>query len=340
MQKLFWLVVKLGISLAILGWLFHTANEEKQFDRLFAVEKQWSFLILGLTACLAAHVVSYYRWHVMARAIGFSLSAWEAIKIGLIGTFFNFIAFGPIGGDSLRAFYAARQSREKIPEAISSVFADRFIGLLTMFGVAIVAFNLKDFSALEASEGEQVTALYFVLRVVSVCFFLGLAALVVLFLSPRLQEFKIVKRFETARFVGPLISKVLEVIGLYQKCPGTILVCVGLSVLTNMLFVVSVFFTAYGLVEAYPGFADHFVLVPISLVANAVPLPGGLGGMEAALTFLYRIFTDPAVGIEPQGFVVALGFRISILFVTVLGCLFWVAYRKETSLNASPASET
>ena len=339
MQKLFWLVVKLGISLAILGWLFHTASEEKQFDRLFAVEKQWSFLILGLTACLAAHVVSYYRWHVMARAIGFSLSAWEAIKIGLIGTFFNFIAFGPIGGDSLRAFYAARQSREKIPEAISSVFADRFIGLLTMFGV-IVAFNLKDFSALEASEGEQVTALYFVLRVVSVCFFLGLAALVVLFLSPRLQEFKIVKRFETARFVGPLISKVLEVIWLYQKCPGTILVCVGLSVLTNMLFVVSVFFTAYGLVEAYPGFADHFVLVPISLVANAVPLPSGLGGMEAALTFLYRIFTDPAVGIEPQGFVVALGFRISILFVTVLGCLFWVAYRKETSLNASPASET
>ena len=344
MQKLVWFFVKLGISLALLAWLFHTANQEKQFDGLFAADKNWTFLVLGLTACLAAHVVSYYRWHVMARAIGFSLSAWEAIKIGLIGTFFNLVAFGVVGGDSLRAFYAARQTREKIPEAISSVFADRVIGLLSMFGVAVVAFNLKDFSALESvgdSVGnEKLTALQYFFRVFSICYFAGVFALMVLFLLPSLREFRLAKWSESIRFVGPVISKVMEVISLYQKKPATILICIGLSVLTNLLFVVSVFFIAYGLVESYPSFADHFVVVPMSLVANAVPLPGGLGGMEVALTFLYKTFTDASTGIESQGFVVALGFRFAILFVSVLGCLFWVAYRKETTLATPLESAT
>ena len=339
MQKLFWFVVKLGISIALLAWLFNTAKEEKQFDGLFEAKKQWTFLILGLTACLAAHAVSYYRWHIMARAIGFSLSAWEAIKIGLIGTFFNLVAFGVIGGDSLRAFYAARQSREKIPEAISSVFADRVIGLLSMFGVAIVAFNLKDFSALDANANEKLDAIKYFFRVFSICYLLGVFALLALFFSPSLREFRLVKWAGTIRFVGPLISKVMEVISLYQKKPGTIFICIGLSVITNLLFVVSVFFTAYGLVESYPSFADHFVVVPVSLVANAVPLPGGLGGMEAALTFLYKSFTDASTGIESQGFVVALGFRLGILFVSVLGGLFWAAYRKETTMTDPSATE-
>ena len=338
MQKHLWLVVKLGISVAILVWLFQLANAENQFDELFASEKNWAFLTLALLANVTAHIVSYYRWSIMARAIGFSLSTMEAIKIGLIGTFFNLIAFGVIGGDSFRAYYAARHSKDKIPEAISSVFADRFVGLMSIFGVAIVAFNLKDFSLLDSVEKEKLGAIQNTFRVVTICFCLGIVALVLLFLSPKLREFKAIKWAESLQFVGPLVTRVLDVVGLYQKNPGTILTCVGYSVFTNALFVTSLYFCACGLIESYPTFANHFIIVPVSLVASAVPLPGGLG-LEVAITFLYQSFADQSADVAPAGFIASLGFHVTILFVSLMGCIVWVAYRKEASSIASEAEK-
>ena len=69
----------------------------------------------------------------------------DAIRIGFIGSFFGLFAFGIIGSDTLRAFYVTRQAKDRMPEAICSVVADRIVGLITMFSFASVAFLLLDF---------------------------------------------------------------------------------------------------------------------------------------------------------------------------------------------------
>lgn len=325
-------VLKFGISIAILGYLFQQANQDQQFQQLYETSKNWSWIIAALLACITAHIISYYRWHLMAKAVGFSLSAWEAIKIGFIGTFFNILAFGVVGGDSLRAFYAARQAKSKIPEAISSVFADRVIGLMTMFGVAIVAFNLKDFSGIDPLHATKFQAIQAALKIATVAFGLGVLGFVVLFFIPHIREWQWFQALERIRFAGPILKRLMDVVSLYRKCPMAILASFGLSIVTNTFFAATIYAIACGIVDSHPNFPNHFIIAPISMVANAVPLPGGLGGMEFALNFLYQGFSHESVPSE-NGFVVALGFRFSLLLVSVIGSVFWFVYRRRDSLD-------
>lgn len=337
MQKHLLTLLKFGISIAILSYLFHQANQEEQFQNLYSSEKKWGWVGVAIFGCIAAHVVSYYRWHIMAKAVGFSLSIWEAIKIGFIGSFFNVLAFGVVGGDSLRAFYAARQTKTKVPEAISSVFADRIIGLMTMFGIAIVAFNLKDFSDEASLHENKLALIQYAMRVATILFCAGLAGFVILFLTPTIRETKLFKWLEGIRIFGPILSRVMDVMNLYRKRPTAILSCVGLSLITNTFFAITIYAIASGFVSSFPSFPNHFIIAPISLVANAVPLPGGLGGMEFALSFLYEGFSHSASPSE-NGFVVALGFRFALLLISVIGSGFWFAYKRETSSIVEPGA--
>ncbi len=61
------------------------------------------------------------------------------------------------------------------------------------------------------------------------------------------------------------------------------------------------------------------------MVANAVPLPGGVGGMETAMTVLYEAFSCQT------GLVVAFGFRFSLLAVSAIGAVFWFMNRSKVA---------
>lgn len=324
-------ILKFGVSIAILGYLVVQARQDQQFQQLLETKKNWWWVVVALLSCLAAHVVAYCRWHIMAKAVGFSLTLWEAIKIGFIGTFFNILAFGVVGGDSLRAFYVARQAKSKVPEAISSVFADRIVGLMTMCGVAVIAFNLKDFSDEEPLHWRKFSAIQYALTVATVCFGLGVAGFVGVFFSPRIREWNWFQRLEKIRFAGPILSQVMDVIALYRKSPGAIVKAFVLSGITNTFFAITIFAVASGIVDSHPTFPNHFIIAPVSLVANAVPLPGGLGGMELALDFLYQGFSHEAVPSE-NGFIVAIGFRFALLLISLAGLGVWFAYRSDKSL--------
>ncbi len=337
MRRHYVTILKFGISIAILGYLVFQANQDKQFQQLFETKKNWFWLGIALASCMAAHVVSYCRWHIMAKAVGFSLTLWEAIKIGFIGTFFNVLAFGVVGGDSLRAFYVARQAKSKVPEAISSVFADRIVGLMTMCGVAIVAFNLKDFSDEDSLHWRKLSAINYVLTVATIAFGLGVAGFIGIFFSPKIREWSWFQKLEQIRFAGPILKQVMDVVSLYRKSPGAIFKAFLLSVLTNTFFAVTIFAVACGIVDSHPSFPNHFIIAPVSMVANAVPLPGGLGGMELALNFLYQGFSHQAVPSE-NGIVVAIGFRFSLLLVSLAGLGVWFAYRTDNSLAMESAT--
>ena len=59
------------------------------------------------------------------------------------------------------------------------------------------------------------------------------------------------------------------------------------------------------------------------MVSNAMPLPGGIGGMELALDFLYQAF-----GCD-NGVVVAFTFRFALLTVSAIGAIVWFFNRSN-----------
>jgi glycosyltransferase 2 family protein len=68
-------------------------------------------------------------WMVAVQQVHVSL--WDATKLTFLGNFFNFALPGTTGGDVIKAYYIARLAHRKT-EAITSIFLDRAIGLLSL----------------------------------------------------------------------------------------------------------------------------------------------------------------------------------------------------------------
>ena len=261
----------------------------------------------------------------MVRALGISFTYFDAIRIGFIGSFFGLFAFGIIGSDTLRAFYVTRQAKDRMPEAICSVVADRIVGLITMFSFASVAFLLLDFEDIATAHPGKLQTLKYacqvVLGVTSLCL-LGVFSVI---LAPQLAKTKTFKLLLGLPRIGSLLEKLSDVVLTYRSQPKAVLSAVGMSLIINLCFVISIFFLATGLTNSAPPFRDHLLIEPICMVANAAPLPGGLGGMELALKFLYEAFSSET------GVIVGFAFRFSLLCVSALGAIFWFLNRKRVN---------
>ena len=154
------------MSIAILVYLFNTARKNDQFELLFTTEQQWGWIAIAFLACLGAHLIGFCRWRIMVRALDLPFTIVDAVRIGFIGLFFNLFAFGVIGGDTLRAFYVTRQIKDRAPEAISSVVADRLIGILTMFLIASIAFLFLDTTKFETEHPAKLATINYACQIV------------------------------------------------------------------------------------------------------------------------------------------------------------------------------
>ncbi len=329
-------ILKFGISIAILTWLIR--KDWHLVEQLGSVDKRWSWFVSGCLFCLIAHVLGFIRWRLLVRALNLPINMMDAIRIGFIGNFFGLFAFGVIGGDSVRAYYVTRHAPDRKPEAISSVFADRFIGLVTMFGVAAFCYLLFGLPLNDAFHPDKVAVIKLLCQitvVVSACSFAFISAL---FFAPGLAKTSLYQRIAKISKIGPIVTKVTSVILEYRSRPIVLLGCFLLSLGVNICFAISIYSIAFSVSTEFPTFANHFLIEPIAMVANAVPLPGGVGGMEFALDFLYRGFSNPTNPSE-SGTVVALLFRFSILLLAVIGACFWFTNKSKMTPPSDEVSD-
>ena len=317
--------IKFALSIAILAYLFNTARQDDQFDGFLTSQKHWGWIALGFLGCLGAHLISFFRWRVMVRALDLPFTMFDAVRIGFISSFFSLFAFGVLGGDTLRAFYVTRQIRDRAPEAICSVIADRVLGLLTMFSFASVAFLMLDTASIASEHPGKLATLNYACMIVLAFTAVGIAGVITVFLSPQIVKTNWYRRLYTLPRIGSIISRLTEVVLVYRSKPGAVMICVLMSVGVNLCFVVSIYSMAAGLTQSYPSLANHFLIEPISMVANAAPLPGGLGGMELAVKFLYEAFS------YNTGVIVAFSFRFALLCISALGAVFWFMNRSKVA---------
>jgi uncharacterized membrane protein YbhN (UPF0104 family) len=99
-----------------------------------------------------------------------------------------------------------------------------------------------------------------------------------------------------------------------------------LTFVVHGMVVVAFFLIAAGLPGSLPSLTSHFFIIPLSMVAAAVPLPmGGLGALEAMLAYLYQLYGLPAA----KGLLVSLVYRVITILVAMVGVLFYIRTRRE-----------
>jgi hypothetical protein len=145
-------LVLLGVKLLVAAGLIVLVVNSRhmsgvKWKQLAANLQRWPCLLLALAMVGAVPFIGAARWNILLRCQGFELRFAKALHLNLVGTFFNCVGFGHVGGDVVKAYYVARaQQRGRRARAVYTVLFDRAIGLFSLFvlGAAVMTSNIVE----------------------------------------------------------------------------------------------------------------------------------------------------------------------------------------------------
>lgn len=280
-----------------------------------------------LTTCTA---IQYYRWYLLVRAVGLPFQFWNAIRLGLVGTFYNTFLPGSIGGDIVKAYFIAKGHPERKATAVATVVADRLVGLfgLLLFA-AVVGGGCWAFGNEKIESNTKLQAIVWICVSLAVIGAVGYIAIG--FISEERAK-GIAERLARVKKVGPTLAELWFTARMYRQRPGTVMTVVAMSAVVHTGFV-GMFHLA---TRVFPPedlsqlgtLPEHFVIAPIGFIVQAIiPLPGGLGFGELTFGGLYNM-------IRPGADAVGLAGRLALRVIEwSVGLIGYVAYlRMKTEL--------
>ncbi len=320
-----WLVncLKLVIPIAILAYLVRDVWAGHLFTKLLEGPKDYGRFAQAWCVCFVGVVLTFVRWHTLVRALGLPFSLGRAVRLGFLGYLLNFVAFGAVGGDLFKAVAVARENPKRRPEAVATVLFDRVIGLYALFvlsAMAVLWFQLYEAPHRETRLIAQATLVAASLST------LGLGVMLV----PGVSRGRITHGLTRLPRVGHIVGKLLGAVRLYRQQPGVLMITLLQSVAAQACFAVTFYLASRGLPGASPDLAEHFVIVPLSMITGVLPLPmSGLGAFEMVVDLLYR-YVPNTVTVEPgQGLIVALVFRLITIAIAGVGAIYYASMRHE-----------
>lgn len=323
MKKLGVAVVKYGVSLGIVGWLLWDARGNQLFATLVQSRKDWGLLALAWLACFAAVAATFVRWFLLVRALGLSFSLRDAFRLGFLGYLFNFVSFGGVGGDLIKAIFVARQMPGRRAEAVATVAIDRLIGLYFLFILASGSLLLTG----------QLTSPAVQVRVIGqaalACTGLGAVALVLL-LVPGVTNGRLSQALARLPRIGTTLHKLILAVRIYRTRAGVLTAAGILSLVVHACNSVGIYLAAHGILPEAPSLAAHLVAVPLAMVTGVLPLPvGGLGAFEGVLEFMYRHIPSGLAIVKGSGLLAAFAYRLITLAIAAVGMCYYLACRRE-----------
>jgi uncharacterized membrane protein YbhN (UPF0104 family) len=332
LKKTLVLLVKCGLSLGLLAYLLHQAQGDASFAELWDQPKRWGLLAAAAVMMLAAVLLTFYRWYLLVRALQVPFHLTDALRLGFLGYLLNFISLGSVGGDLFKAIFLAREQPGRRTEAVATVVVDRVVGLYCLLLLASAAALWGGLLA-----ASQPVELRTISRVTLIATLLGGAGIGVA-LVPGMTGGRMSRVLGQAPLVGPTAIRLLAAVRIYRRKWPVMLVAVVLSLVVQGTFAVAIYLVGRGLPGDMPSLGRHFLIVPLSMVAGALPLPfAGLGAFEGALDFLYRYAAGAATVKAGRGLIVALCFRVITVLIALVGVVYYLVGRREVAATIRAA---
>lgn len=127
---------RIVLSLGLLAWVLRQVGWPQVWQAVR--QAHGAYLAAALTLSLAGIVVRAYRWRILLQALDMHPSLARLTALYFVGTFFNNFLPTGVGGDVVRVYELAQESRRPAA-AVGTVLLDRAAGLLVLFLIALVA---------------------------------------------------------------------------------------------------------------------------------------------------------------------------------------------------------
>lgn len=268
------LILKALVSIALIAYLLSQTEYTAIFFSLISADP--IYLFLALLTLFLGKLISGYRWQILLLAQNINIPLKTLIASLFVGQFFNSFLPTTIGGDAIRAYDTAVESKETA-KSVTTVFMDRFIGVLALVALAVLAVPIA------VMLGEDVS--YYVIPVLIV----GLICLVglVVVLNNSLVKFfaDILQRVRLTR----IADQAIKVYRSIQEMKGDTKVlwsAFGISLLLQINVVIFHYLISLSL-NLDISIIYYFIIVPIALTVLIVPFSiNGIGLREGIFVFL------------------------------------------------------
>lgn len=268
------LLAKLGVSALLLAYLLSTTD----LDALLARVRGADVLLLAGAALLYSTMIalSIWRWHVLLRAQGFPAPLRPLSASYLVATFFNNFLPSNIGGDLIRVRDGSRLTGSRTT-SLAIVAVDRILGLGALYALAATAF---------LTGGERVRSLVGAREVV-VALGVVFAVLAYMFFRPGIaRRLMALSGLERWSFARERFETVQNAVHVYRDQVGAVWLAFAASLLLQAVLVAYFFAVAHALSIALP-FAACFLIVPLCLLVQAVPVSFNGWGVRESVFIVY-----------------------------------------------------
>jgi glycosyltransferase 2 family protein len=295
--------------------------------------KQVATAPLALGACLALLFLTIplvaLRWGIVLRALGLSLPFGSLFHFVAIGLVISMLLPGLLGGDAARAVYAWRAAGTGRAARVGlSVVADRVLALLGVLAVPFV-FTLWDWSRMQRTPALAALGTSIIVAT-TVC----VLATCALFVAPRLLRALEVSLSRWPKIAG-FVVKLGGVIVTLRTKPTFLLAGFGLAVIAQLVNTFAVILIGNAVTIGSLTVADYMLAVPLTMIANALPLtPSGIGVGEAAFDQICRWLEPMPSGVAYSSIFFA--FRIVSVAVCIPGLVSLIVYRKAEHSQPAP----
>ncbi len=330
-------VLKYILGVGLLA--FVVGSNWTSLNNLFRNDPQVMPFVYAAITVMFVIALQYFRWYILVRALDLPFALKNAVRLGLVGTFYNTFLPGSVGGDIVKAYFIAQGQPNRKAAAVATVIADRMVGL---FGLILFAAAIG--GSYWASGDERIAANRTLQIIISVC--IGLATIAALTytslgLLPQKRADRFGERLKSVRKIGGTLAELWYAAWQYRQRPLTVLAAIGLSAVAHTGMMFSYHFAVQVFPPANPELLgtlpEHFVIAPIGFIVQAlIPVPGGLGGGELTFGGLYVLIRGP-LG-EPVGLAGRLALRLIEWCVGLIGYIAYLRMKAELPVEDAETS--
>jgi glycosyltransferase 2 family protein len=327
MPKYLKLLVKLGLTIAILFAIGASADFRKIFSTLSSVAPV--AVLIGLVLALLQAVVSAARLSVVVALYERRLPLRDSFRVTLESMFFSqtFVSF--LGGDALR-IWRIRRCGLPLDQAASAIVLDRLIGITGnhAFLLATLPWLLSQISDPKIFVG---------LIVLATIGIFGFA--VVLLLGLAHGRMGLISRLPDRARASRLVRLMIEAatVGRHFRRPGAKLLLAGAASVIIALINSAVFFVLLLGLGVVPEMAfGCALLVPAVLEIAMLPISiAGWGVREGVAIVAFSAFGVPAI----VAFGSSVLFALIVLALGLVGGLLWLVDQREIGTLAAIEAE-
>ena len=317
-------LAKAAVAVVLITWMVKTGRLD---IKSLAGAFRHKGLLLGAAAlCYGQIFVTGVRWHLLLISQGVRLKFKDTLALNMIGTLFNTVIPGAVGGDVMKGYYLSRRAPGRRTQALTTLLIDRVVGLLALLLVSILAASWNS-DLVRQSHGIQV-----LLAIAAA----GLAAGVEGFAFALVLGNRLLSIIEplAARFRPVLIfRKVLLAIIQYQHHKGVLALSVLISLFNHGLGIGMFYLCAQALGTApvNMNIAQFLLVVPLGLVTTAIPIsPAGVGVGQAAFFTLFSLLPGYSGRLGSEACTV---FQVVMIAVYLTGFIVYIFYRHESEAD-------